>query len=45
MLKSMKKKWIWHTDPFPCITKTCRIMRLSLFFLLLMTAQGWALDT
>lgn len=41
----MKKKWIWHTDPFPCITKTCRIMRLSLFFLTLMTVQGWALDT
>ena len=41
----MKKKWIWHTEPFPCFTKTWRIMRLSVFFLCVMAAQTWALDS
>ncbi len=41
----MKKKWIWHTEPFPCLTKTWRIMRLSVFFICLMTVQSWALDS
>jgi TonB-dependent starch-binding outer membrane protein SusC len=41
----MKKVWIWHTEPFPCFTKTWRIMRLSVFFLCVMAAQTWALDS
>ncbi len=41
----MKKKWIWHTEPFPCLTKTWRIMRLSVFFLCVMAVQTWALDS
>jgi TonB-dependent starch-binding outer membrane protein SusC len=41
----MKKNWIWHTEPFPCFTKTWRIMRLSVFFLCVMAAQTWALDS
>ncbi|GAP68263.1 TonB-linked outer membrane protein, SusC/RagA family [Bacteroidales bacterium 6E] len=41
----MKKKWIWHTEPFPCLTKTWRIMRLSVFFIFVMAVQSWALDS
>lgn len=41
----MKKKWIWRTEPFPCLTKTWRIMRLSVFFLFVMIAQVWAVDS
>jgi TonB-dependent starch-binding outer membrane protein SusC len=41
----MKKKCIWHTEPFPCFTKTWKIMRLSVFFLFVIVAQSWALDS
>ena len=41
----MKKKWIWHTEPFPCLTKTWRIMRLSVFLLFVTIAQVWAIDS
>jgi len=41
----MKKKCNWHTEPFPCFTKTWRIMRLSIFFVCVMAAQSWALDS
>ncbi len=41
----MKKKCIWHTEPLPCLIKTWKIMRLSVFFLFVIVAQSWALDS
>ena len=31
--------------PYPCLTKLMIIMRLSLFFLLVLAAQAWAIDS
>lgn len=41
----MKKKWNLNMVPYPCLTKLLRIMRLSLFFLLVLAAQAWAIDS
>jgi len=41
----MKKKRICGTEPFPNLTKLWKIMRLSVFFLLVLAAQAWATTT
>lgn len=40
----MKKKWDLHTEPFPCLTKLLKTMRLCLIFLLVLATQAWATD-
>lgn len=41
----MKKKRICGAEPFPNLTKLWKIMRLSVFFLLVLAAQAWATTT
>ena len=41
----MKKKWNLCTEPFLCLTKLWKIMRLSVFFLFVMAAHMWAADS